>query len=116
LICRDCGAIEQLDHALLEELIGAVQKQHRFNIDVDHIALFGLCRKCRNNERNQRALKLKSRRLIMLYSPQYMHIPDGYLSPLTCLIMLLLVLPFWYHGVQKMRQTLMRAVCRSSPC
>ncbi len=55
LICRDCGAIEQLDHALLEELIGAVQKQHRFNIDVDHIALFGLCRKCRNNERKPAA-------------------------------------------------------------
>lgn len=47
LICRDCGAIEQLDHALLEELIGAVAKQHRFDIDMDHVALFGLCRKCR---------------------------------------------------------------------
>jgi len=47
LICRDCGAIEQLDHALLEDLICAVQKQHRFEIDMDHIALFGLCRKCR---------------------------------------------------------------------
>jgi len=42
----------------------------------------------------------------MLYSPQYMHIPDGYLSPATCLVMLLLMLPFWYRGVQKMRQTM----------
>jgi len=42
----------------------------------------------------------------MLYSPQYMHIPDGYLSPLTCLVLLLLMLPFWYRGVQKMRQTM----------
>ena len=47
LICRDCGAIEQLDHTLLEELISAVEKQHRFDIDMDHIALFGLCQECR---------------------------------------------------------------------
>lgn len=55
LICRDCGAIEQLDHTLLEELIGAVKKQHRFDIDMDHITLFGLCRRCRNNERKPAA-------------------------------------------------------------
>src|SRR5512136_919601 len=42
----------------------------------------------------------------MLYSPQYMHIPDGYLSPATCLVLILLTLPFWYRGVQKMRQTM----------
>ncbi len=42
----------------------------------------------------------------MLHSPQYMHIPDGYLSPATCLVLILLALPFWYRGIQKMRQTL----------
>jgi cobalt/nickel transport system permease protein len=35
-----------------------------------------------------------------------MHIPDGYLSPITCLILFLFVLPFWYRGVQRMRQTM----------
>jgi len=55
LICRGCGAIEQLDHALLEELISAVAKQHRFDIDMDHVALFGLCRRCRNSERKPAA-------------------------------------------------------------
>jgi len=33
-----------------------------------------------------------------------MHIPDGYLSPVTCAVMLVLVLPFWMRGVQKLRQ------------
>ena len=42
----------------------------------------------------------------MLHSPQYMHIPDGYLSPATCLVLILLTLPFWNRGIQKMRQTL----------
>jgi cobalt/nickel transport system permease protein len=35
-----------------------------------------------------------------------MHIPDGYLSPVTSLIMFLLVLPFWVIGIRKVRQTM----------
>jgi cobalt/nickel transport system permease protein len=35
-----------------------------------------------------------------------MHIPDGYLSPATSLVMFLLVLPFWVIGVRKIRQTM----------
>jgi cobalt/nickel transport system permease protein len=33
-----------------------------------------------------------------------MHIPDGYLSPVTSIVMLVLVLPFWIRGVQKLRE------------
>jgi cobalt/nickel transport system permease protein len=33
-----------------------------------------------------------------------MHIPDGYLSPVTSIIMFLIVLPFWVRGVRKMRE------------
>src|SRR5512136_670831 len=40
----------------------------------------------------------------MQYSPAYMHIPDGYLSPLTSLILFLLVLPFWYRGARGLRE------------
>ncbi len=35
-----------------------------------------------------------------------MHIPDGYLSPITSLIMFLLVFPFWVIGIRKIRQTM----------
>jgi cobalt/nickel transport system permease protein len=35
-----------------------------------------------------------------------MHIPDGYLSPVTCAVMVALVLPFWVRGVMKLRQKL----------
>lgn len=35
-----------------------------------------------------------------------MHIPDGYLSPITSLVMFLLVLPFWVIGVRKIRETM----------
>jgi cobalt/nickel transport system permease protein len=40
----------------------------------------------------------------MLSSPAYMHIPDGYLSPLTSLVLFVLVLPFWYLGARQLRQ------------
>ncbi|HEY3289422.1 MAG TPA: cobalt transporter CbiM [Anaerolineae bacterium] len=39
----------------------------------------------------------------MINSPAFMHIPDGYLSPVTSLILFLLVLPFWYRGIRKLR-------------
>ncbi len=35
-----------------------------------------------------------------------MHIPDGYLSPATSLIMFLVALPFWWIGIRKIRQTM----------
>ncbi len=33
-----------------------------------------------------------------------MHIPDGYLSPVTSIVMFLIVLPFWIMGVRKLRE------------
>lgn len=35
-----------------------------------------------------------------------MHIPDGYLSPVTSAVMFLLVLPFWAIGLRRIRQTM----------
>jgi cobalt/nickel transport system permease protein len=33
-----------------------------------------------------------------------MHIPDGYLSPVTCALMAVMALPFWIRGVQTLRE------------
>jgi cobalt/nickel transport system permease protein len=33
-----------------------------------------------------------------------MHIPDGYLSPVTSIIMFIIVLPFWGIGIRKLRE------------
>jgi cobalt/nickel transport system permease protein len=44
--------------------------------------------------------------LLLWLSTTAMHIPDGYLSPITSLIMFLLVLPFWAIGIRKIRQTM----------
>ncbi len=47
LVCRACGAMEECEDGLLQNLFAAVEKRPRFTIDMDHVAFFGLCRKCR---------------------------------------------------------------------
>jgi cobalt/nickel transport system permease protein len=44
--------------------------------------------------------------LLIWLATTAMHIPDGYLSPITSAIMFLLVLPFWASGIRKLRQGL----------
>jgi len=33
-----------------------------------------------------------------------MHIPDGYLGPITCAFFYLIMIPFWYKGIKALRQ------------
>jgi Fur family ferric uptake transcriptional regulator len=47
LVCRTCGGMVECEHDLLQFLFEAVEKQHRFTIDMDHVALFGQCQQCR---------------------------------------------------------------------
>jgi Fur family ferric uptake transcriptional regulator len=47
LVCRICGVMVECEHDLLQVLFEAVEKQHGFTIDMDHVALFGLCSVCR---------------------------------------------------------------------
>ncbi len=42
--------------------------------------------------------------LVLWLGTTAMHIPDGYLSPVTSIILFVLVLPFWVRGVQKLRE------------
>ena len=48
----------------------------------------------------------------MLYAPERMHIPDGYLSPVTCAVMFVVMLPFWYLGLRQLRE---KVNARSAP-
>ena len=48
----------------------------------------------------------------MLFAPAHMHIPDGYLSPVTCAVMFVAMLPFWYLGLRQLRE---RLNARSAP-
>ena len=41
---------------------------------------------------------------LIIFGATGMHIPDGYLSPVVCLIMFALVLPFWLVGIRQLRR------------
>ncbi len=54
LVCRACGGMEECEHDLLQVLFEAVEKKHRFTIDMDHVALFGLCQHCRSSRKKSK--------------------------------------------------------------
>ncbi len=47
LVCRTCGKVERIEQAEVEELFTRIAVEHEFFIDMDHMALFGLCNECR---------------------------------------------------------------------
>lgn len=50
LVCRACGAIARIEHSEVVELYQGIDRRHHFTIDMDHMALFGLCARCREEE------------------------------------------------------------------
>lgn len=46
LVCRDCGAITDLDEAALSDVKEMLRKKYGFLADLKHLAIFGRCIKC----------------------------------------------------------------------
>jgi Fur family ferric uptake transcriptional regulator len=46
LVCLSCGRIIDVDNRLIEPLIEQVRRQYGFEPRVDHMAIFGWCRDC----------------------------------------------------------------------
>ena len=55
LVCRRCDKMEQISHATVKGLFAKIERDQKFTVDMDHLALFGLCQKCRRLE--ERSLK-----------------------------------------------------------
>lgn len=47
LVCERCGQIEQISHTILDRAFKQVEKDHGFKVTTNHLALFGLCKDCR---------------------------------------------------------------------
>ena len=47
LVCLACGQVEQVSHDTVKAFFAHVERQHQFRVDMDHLALSGLCVKCR---------------------------------------------------------------------
>ncbi|MCH7999329.1 MAG: transcriptional repressor [Chloroflexi bacterium] len=51
LICRSCGEVTSLDNSYLDGLASTLLEDHRFQADLDHFAIFGVCKGCVGKER-----------------------------------------------------------------
>ena len=46
LVCRLCGAVEEMSTRMLDGLVEELASARGFQLDVGHVALFGTCRGC----------------------------------------------------------------------
>jgi Fur family ferric uptake transcriptional regulator len=47
LVCRRCGSVQDVDESVFDRLEAELKKQYSFNADMEHMAIFGTCKKCR---------------------------------------------------------------------
>ena len=48
MMCRDCNEMIEIDDKYLDSLKREIRQDFGFNIDIDHLALSGLCGNCKN--------------------------------------------------------------------
>jgi Fur family ferric uptake transcriptional regulator len=46
LVCRDCGAVIEIEPEVLAPLASSLAKERGFRLDIGHVALFGTCGDC----------------------------------------------------------------------
>ena len=46
LVCRACGAVDEIDPEVLAPLAEQLRGERGFRVDIGHVALFGLCGDC----------------------------------------------------------------------
>jgi Fur family ferric uptake transcriptional regulator len=47
LVCRECGHVDEAPPGVVAGVVDQLARDHSFEVDVRHIAIFGLCRACR---------------------------------------------------------------------
>jgi Fur family ferric uptake transcriptional regulator len=47
LVCQDCGEVIDIDESTLSSLSKTLLKDYNFLAELRHVAIFGLCEKCR---------------------------------------------------------------------
>jgi Fur family transcriptional regulator, ferric uptake regulator len=46
LICRDCGAVTEIEPEVVGPLVRDLEAEHGFVADVGHLTIFGSCKEC----------------------------------------------------------------------
>jgi Fur family ferric uptake transcriptional regulator len=50
LVCHRCGGTEALNDEVIEPLRARLAERHSFQADMEHFAIFGLCRTCSDEQ------------------------------------------------------------------
>jgi len=50
LVCRTCGEVEELTEHALDGLVNQLRDTRGFELDIGHVALFGVCAGCGKDE------------------------------------------------------------------
>lgn len=50
LVCRECGAVTEVDPAEVAALVSALHAKYGFETDVGHLTVFGTCAQCRSGQ------------------------------------------------------------------
>lgn len=53
LVCRLCGVEKEIDQTVMKAMFEQVAREHQFQVETDHLVLFGLCAKCQQLKREQ---------------------------------------------------------------
>jgi Fur family transcriptional regulator, ferric uptake regulator len=53
LVCERCGHTLELDCVVLEPLEGELRQRYGFQVNLDHLALFGLCPQCQKQKKRK---------------------------------------------------------------
>jgi Fur family ferric uptake transcriptional regulator len=46
LVCRACGAEQEVSHKTIKGIFARFERDHAFHLDLNHVALTGLCQAC----------------------------------------------------------------------
>ena len=50
LVCINCNQIEEFDDELFDPIRTRLEERHSFEVHTEHMSLFGLCRRCREEQ------------------------------------------------------------------
>ncbi|MEA1959474.1 MAG: Fur family transcriptional regulator [Chloroflexota bacterium] len=46
LVCRKCGSVQDVDASMFDRLAADLKKELGFDAELEHMAIFGTCKKC----------------------------------------------------------------------
>ena len=46
LVCLNCRKVEQISHDVVENLFKQIERDQKFHVETNHLALFGYCETC----------------------------------------------------------------------